>query len=387
MILRAVLDELRRRPSSTVVGAVGFAVAVALAVGSWYMANAYARETRVVQRDMGLNVRVIPAQADIAEYWRDGFARDAFFPESYTQQLRDQDVANRLIPMLRVPVVVRGVPAILTGLGSEIITEGGRKPAFGFEIEPGTVVLGGAVAESLRNRLARWESLDDGDEIEVLGTTMRIANTLRASGAEEDAWIYANLRDVQAIAGQGAVLNEIRALECRCEEEVEDPLGLLKSQLEPLMPGTRVVRLDSLADARGAQRRAAVRFAAFAIPTTTILGGVWVGVLAWINIRERTREIGVLRALGFGGRSIAMLVVGRSAAIALIGAALGGVGGLLIARVAAGSAFEVTGLRPLDALGIVTMVLVLAPVLAMFASAAAAAHASSLDPALALMER
>jgi len=380
MIPRAIADELRRRPLAAVLATLGVAAAVAMAVGSWYMAKAAHRETRVVQRDSGLNVRVIPAKADMATYWRTGVAADAFFPASYVDRLHEQDVANRLIPMLRLPVVVGETPAMLTGMGGEVITEGrGRKPVFALAINPGEVVLGGAVASSL--------GVTQGETITVHDTPMRVADVLRSAGSEEDAWIYANLADVQRMVGRGPVLNEIRAMECRCEEEVEDPLALLQSQLEPLLPGTRVVRLTRIADARATQRRAADRFARFAIPAATIVAAAWVGVLGWLNIRERSREVGVLRALGMGDGPIVALVVGRALTIALVGSGVGAALGVLVARAASGAVFEVTGPRPLDAAAAVLAALALTPLLAAVASIAPALHAASLDPARVLAER
>jgi putative ABC transport system permease protein len=65
-----------------------------------------------------------------------------------------------------------------------------------------------------------------------------------------------------------------------------------------------------------------------------VIGGsvVWIGLLAFGNVRERTAEIGILRAVGLARRKIFTLFIARAMLLGLIGAALGYVGGFLAAR-------------------------------------------------------
>lgn len=48
-----------------------------------------------------------------------------------------------------------------------------------------------------------------------------------------------------------------------------------------------------------------------------------VGNTLAMNVRERTHEYGVMRAIGFGGRQIGLLVLGEAALLGLLGAAIG----------------------------------------------------------------
>jgi len=104
------------------------------------------------------------------------------------------------------------------------------------------------------------------------------------------------------------------------------------------------------------------------------------GVLAY-DVTERTREIGLRMALGATPGTILRMVLGRTAALALTGAALGVAGSLLLTRVLTRWLFEV---KPTDlaTLAAVTVVLMLAALLAGFLPAQRAARVRDLTTLL-----
>ena len=66
--------------------------------------------------------------------------------------------------------------------------------------------------------------------------------------------------------------------------------------------------------------------------TLLVLAGciVWIGVLAFNNVRERRGEIGILRALGLGSGHVFVLFLIKAALIGLLGAAGGYLAGSLV---------------------------------------------------------
>ena len=49
----------------------------------------------------------------------------------------------------------------------------------------------------------------------------------------------------------------------------------------------------------------------------------WIGILAFLNVRERRQEIGIMRATGYSSGKIALLFLGKAVIIGFSGAAFG----------------------------------------------------------------
>jgi hypothetical protein len=323
----ALLAELRHRWPSALVSAGAVALAIASVVVFVLLGRAAEDETRILQRDIGLNVLVLSDQTDLGKYYAKGYSEHSL-PMEYLDRLWDQEVANRLVPMIRWRLTLdpsktanaAGLEILLTGIGAEVFKAGkSMKAVFGMQLESDEVVIGGEVAASL--------GLTRGDELELMGKRFRVQRSLRTAGSEEDVTVYANLGTVQTLLGLEGRINEIQAIECHCAADIADPLEHLRSQLEQLLPGTRVIRRAALADARRAQRISAKRLLKLATPAAVLLAGALVAALAWLNTRDRRAELGLLRTLGASSAELAGLVIGRSLLIGCLGALLGSAGG------------------------------------------------------------
>lgn len=370
---RLVLREVAHRRTSFALSLVAVVVAVALMVVTVQLGRAAEQETRVIQRDLGLNVLVLPAATDLDRYWSLGYSEHSM-PADHLQRLADQEVANRLIPLLRRRVSWRGMEVMLTGIAGELF-QGGRtmKPVFGMNIAPGELVLGGAVARHL--------DLGPGSGVQLLGQPFRVERTLAELGSEEDVTVYARLQDVQGLLDLEGRINEIRALECHCEEDAADPLAVLRAQLEPLLPGTQVIRRTRAADARRRQRLLAEGSLAASVPLVLALCALAVAALAAQNARERRAEVGILAALGHGGGRVAALFLGRALLLGVAGALVGVLLGDGLARWAASSLLRFAD-GALQSDGKLWLwALVLAPALTALASLAPALAAARRDPA------
>jgi ABC-type lipoprotein release transport system permease subunit len=131
------------------------------------------------------------------------------------------------------------------------------------------------------------------------------------------------MADAQAWLGMAGRINEIQALECHCGEDVEDPLGLLRDELAPLLPGTIVLRRQDAADARRDQRQLAEGTLALLSPLFVLLAGALIATLGALNVRDRREELGVYGALGHGPLRVATILLGRSVVIGCMGALVG----------------------------------------------------------------
>ena len=307
--------ELQLRWVSAVATLFIIAGAVAMVLLANFLATASEVATRRIQRDIGLNLVILPPQTDLDAWWIDRVPRGTM-PQDWIDRLQEQDVANRLVPMLVARVQVGNAEALLTGIDEERFKRGVKmKKAFGRTIEAGTVVLGALAGKSA--------GAEEGESIEIKGVPFTIARILEPTGSEEDVRAWVSLADAQRILDVGPRLNEIRALECHCSEDVADPLAALRAELEPLVPGAKIVRMDALADARRAQRLLAERLIGIAAPTAVALAAIIVVILTLVNVNDRRKEIGVLRANNFGQGAVLCLFLSRALILGIVGGALG----------------------------------------------------------------
>jgi predicted lysophospholipase L1 biosynthesis ABC-type transport system permease subunit len=351
---------------------------------------------RKIMLGLGFNVLILPKAQNLADFYSEDFA-SKLMPESYAEKLVQARVLsiNHVLPILQQKLKwpERERTIQLVGTRGEIaLTAKGRKTALLDAVLPGHVVVGYELHRSLK--------LAVGDKIELCKRPLTVSALQPQRGNQNDITLWINLREAQQILAKEGRINAIQALECTC---VADRLGQIRDDIGHVLPDTQVIEFSGQALARAeARNRAATeahesiqreqeeRAAAarqrerlFAVLAPLVIGAcaVWAGLLALGNVRSRTGEIGILRALGVPTRRILAILLIRAALIGLMGASIGfGVGWL-------GSWFgenRISGGPPLETLfdpRLFAMVLVLTPIFSALISWLPAIWAAQLDPA------
>lgn len=323
-ILRMLLKELWHRKLNFALGLAAVIAAVGLFVAVLTMSGASERETTRLMRNMGFNVLIVPEDTNMADFWSEDFGKEDM-PEEYVHRLANYAgiAVQHLVATLQKKVTWRDRKVLLTGVLPEVpVKRAEKKPPMGYRIPRGKVYVG--------YELARGLGLKEGESISLLGKDFGVEKCLLESGSKDDIRIYGHLHDIQEILGRPGRITAIEALECRCEGEA---LAMVRKSIARVLPNTKVTEFRSIAVARAETRKMVENYAAFLIPTVSLICAVWVGLLALSNVRERRQEIGILRALGFRSVRIAILFLGRAILLGLIGAAIGfGVGTALALR-------------------------------------------------------
>jgi ABC-type lipoprotein release transport system permease subunit len=204
--------------------------------------------------------------------------------------------------------------------------------------DPGTVHIG--------HEVARRQNIMQGEEIDIFDTKFKVVNCLANSGSIDDIRIYGHLHDVQQLLNLPGHINEIKALECLCLLESgqteTDAYTLVQRQLTKILPDAQVILLQGIANIREKQRAVMEGYLELLMLFIIIACGVWIGVLAMLNVKERVYEIGILRAIGHGGDKIAGLFVGKSIIVGLIGAIPGCLIGTVLALLLGPDIFKIT---------------------------------------------
>lgn len=182
--------------------------------------------------------------------------------------------------------------------------------------ERGEVLLGSEAAAALDK--------GPGGTVTSGKRTFRVAGVLAPTGEKEDAMVVGDLRDVQALAGspKGVSYYEVAALCKDCP--VED----IVTQIGDALPGAKVSAIRQVVESR---KEAVDQFRRLGMGVSAIvlaIAGLMVFVTVMGNVQERTREIGVLRAVGFRRKAILSLLFWETGWVSLLASAGGAAIGL-----------------------------------------------------------
>jgi putative ABC transport system permease protein len=378
-IIRMIFKEIWHRKVNFLLAVLAVTTAVAFLVAFFTASKASERETARLMLSMGYNLHVIAKDADIGGYLMTGIP-DKTMPETCLKKLASQNSIsyNHLLATLEGRTKWRGVDVILTGLAPEVCPPGQQKQAMTFSVEPGTAYVGHRIAQGLR--------IQKGDTIDVYGKKLRVERCLAESGGLDDLRIQCSLQDAQEMLGLPGRITEIKAVDCLCFEK-GDPVATLRKEIGSILPEAQVLQVKSLADARAKQRQMIRNIFAVMLPFVIMACGVWIGVLAIMNVRDRRPEIGLLRALGYGTGNVMLLFLGKAMLVGSFGAVAGFLLGTGLGLRFGPGVFEITAktmLRP--ELSLFVLACILAPLFTMIASFAPTVIAVTYDPATTLRE-
>ena len=100
-------------------------------------------------------------------------------------------------------------------------------------------------------------------------------------------------------------------------------INYVTNELKALFPMDQVLNLSTLLSSINQFFTVLELFLAFIAGISFVIIGIWMFDTMMINVLQRTREFGIMRAVGFSGRSIPLLLIVESAVIAIIGSIIG----------------------------------------------------------------
>jgi putative ABC transport system permease protein len=219
-----------------------------------------------------------------------------------------------------------------------------------------------------------------GDPISIAGEPFVVVGVYESDSLFENGGMIVPLVELQKLMGrEGYLSGLVVAAEQSGKKEVE----ALARRIEGAVPGVAAVPARDFVQGDNAIRL--VRSMAWATSVLAVLLGS-LGVLntMMMTVYERTREIGILRALGWKRRRVLGLVLGEAAALGLAGAILGSVLGYasvkLLAQFPSASVF----ITPDLPLAVLAVGLLLGCTLSLLGGLYPALHASALDPSEAI---
>ena len=165
-------------------------------------------------------------------------------------------------------------------------------------------------------------------------------------------------------------------------DAAETPLELRRivQSINPELPVFGAQALNDVVSASLSQRRFSMEMVGMFALTALLLAGLGIyGVISYM-VSERTHEIGIRLALGAQHASIVRMILRQGMGLAIVGAAIGLVGALIVSRLMAGLLYGVKLTDPLTFAGVAILLVGVA----LIACYVPARRAMGVDPIVAL---
>lgn len=381
---RLSLEGSWRRPARTLIAAAGVALAVAIAFCLISFQRGYQRSLRHDLDQLGAHILVVPKGCpyDAASLALHGANWPCHLKESYANDVRGIAGIATVAPVLMTAIASSvSKPEVFVGIDTNMPDLKKNWQIDGRLPGPGEILVG-----ALRARSSGWVP---GATVEVPGlrpATRRISGVLQPTGSSDDGFLFLPLREAQTQFGHPGELTHL-LVRLRDPNRLDSAVAALRGcdagMHMNIVPVAHLFRtIQSLVNTtRG--------FLAAATLIAFLVAGAGVSAALLLSIAERTREIGMLRAIGASRAHLAVMVGLEAIQTCLLGAASGVLIAFLATRTVETWLRARLPFAPAGAIiswewPVAVLCLVVAVLLGSFAAALPASRAARLPPVLAM---
>ncbi|MHB8709062.1 MAG: ABC transporter permease [Desulfuromonadales bacterium] len=378
MNLRTIaFNNLRRRKARMVFLLTGLFLGVATVVTLLSLTRSLTAEVEHKLDNFGANILITPHSEELSlSYGGITLGGVTVAPV----EIRQSDLA-RLATIRNANNVAAVAPKVLGAaqVGERRVMLMGVDPRVEFQLKRWWTLDGHPLADEddlvVGSAAARRFGLTPGGTVQLAGQAFTVTGVLQETGSQDDDLFIIGLPVAQRLLGrEGQVsLVEVAALCAGC------PVEEMVEQIAAVLPDARVSAIQQVVKTR---LHALDQFRAFSFGVAVVvilIGALVVFVTMMGSVNERTREIGIFRALGFRRGHVVSLILTEAVSVSFLAGVLGYLGGmgatrLLLPYLATDHPHLVWD--PLLAAG----ALALALLVGALASLYPALHASRMDP-------
>jgi putative ABC transport system permease protein len=367
-LLQLTFKNLSRRPIRTVLTVMGIGVGIGAVVALLGLAWGLAESWTDALRARGTDLVVRKAS---------GFLLAEAFEEAWAKEVRaipgvaqSASLLTEVLSIEEAPTVVVSGREWNTFLWEHLTMVEGRLPLDGGEK---AVVLGKLAAEQLGKK--------SGDTVTIEVDDYTVVGIAECKALVENATVFMSLPNLQTVMNKPGKVNFINI---RLKDRQADVEAVSRAIVRKL-PACKVETAEDLAD----NNEAVQTFRAMNWGTSLIallVGTFGVMNTMFMSVFERTREIGVLIALGWRRSRILRMIVYESMMLCLAAGALGVVLGVALLKVLERMPIMEGKLEPHIGLDLMGLAMGLAVVVGLLSGLYPALRCTKINPSLALRQ-
>ena len=297
--------NLIRRKAKAAFVLAGLLIGISTVVGLISLVEAMTRDINHKLEKYGANILIVPKTENLALTYGGLSLGGVSFEMA---ELREAELSNlrsirnaaniaALGPLALGVIHVGEHKALLAGVdfeASEIL-----KPWWkidGTVPDESSVIVGAEAARVL--------GVSTGSRLKIGGQELLVSGVLQPTGSQDDQLVFARLATAQALLGKEGRISmaEVAAMCKDC------PINDMVKQIAAVLPGAKVMAIQQVVKGRMETLAQFKKFSYGVSAVVVFVGGLVVLVTMMGSVRERTGEIGVLRAIGFRKSHIIRIV-------------------------------------------------------------------------------
>jgi len=288
--------NLMRRKAKAAFVLAGLLIGISTVVGLISLVEAMTRDINHKLEKYGANILIVPRTENLSLTYGGlalggvSFAMEEIKEEQLSRVKSIRNAANvaALGPLALGVIQVGNHKVLLAGVDFEASET--LKPWWKIEgatPKEDSVLLGAEAARVLKSGVGSRLAIKDQDFL--------VAGVLQPTGSQDDQLVFAPLITAQRLLGKEGRISmaEVAALCKDC------PINDMVNQIASVIPGAKVMAIQQVVKGRMETLAQFKKFSYGLSSVVVLVGGLVVLVTMMGSVRERTGEIGVLRAIGF----------------------------------------------------------------------------------------
>ncbi len=374
-------NNLRRRKGKMIFLVLGLVIGISTIVTLLSITESMSKDIEERLNQFGANIVMTPKNENLSLSYGGISVGGVNYKVTEFDEARIPDIRTIknsknlgiIAPKVLGPVDINGRNVLLMGVifQDELVLKTWWQFNGSFPKNPGEIAVGSQVASIF--------NISPGEVMTISGKEFKVSGVLWPTGSSEDAVIIADLHESQRILGKEGKISmvEVAAFCQGC------PITEMTLQIAEKFPEARVTAMKQ---AVMSKMQSIDMFKTFSFGVSMLvvfIGGLLVFVTMMGSVNERTREIGIFRAIGFRRGHVMQIILLEAMIVGFVGGLIGFIGGNGIAWsvlplvVTNGTFAGING-----SLGGVSLLLSIS--LSLIASLYPAVRASRLDPSEAL---